>query len=90
MAAKTERIEARLSSDERDRIRRAAACEGRSISSFVVNAAVDRADLVLATRMVTLVPGGYFDNVLAALDEPDLAPNLERAALRARQRRRIT
>jgi len=89
MGGKTERVEARLSSSERDRIHRAAAYEGQSLSSFIVSAAVDRADAILAAHTVTSMPSDYFDRLLAALDEPERASGLQRAAALARQRRRI-
>lgn len=54
-----------------------------------MEAAVERADLVLAEPTVTIVPAEYFDRLVAALDEPDRASRLERAAARARQDRRI-
>ena len=90
MATKSERVEARLSTEERARIERAARFEGRSLSSFIVDAAVDRADHVLAERTVTVVPGDYFDRLVAALDEPDVAPRLTKAATRARRRQRLS
>jgi uncharacterized protein (DUF1778 family) len=89
MAMRSERVEARLSPEKRARIERAARFEGQSLSSFIVEAAVDRADRVLAERTVTVVPADYFDRLLATLDEPDHAPRLERAARSAARRPRI-
>jgi len=89
MAMKTERVEARLSPRQRERIHQAAAFEGRSLSSFIVAAAEEKADLVIAARTTTVVPSEYFDRVLSAIDDPDPAPRLESVAKRARQRRRI-
>jgi uncharacterized protein (DUF1778 family) len=43
VAAKTERLEARLTSLEHRQIEQAAALAGESVSSFVVLAALDRA-----------------------------------------------
>lgn len=90
MATKTDRIEARLSPDERALIDRAAAITGTSSSSFVVSAAVDRADQVLAASMVTATPADYFDRLVAALDDPDAVPRLTAAAKTARRNSRIT
>ncbi|MGA0878850.1 MAG: DUF1778 domain-containing protein [Ilumatobacteraceae bacterium] len=90
MAIKTDRIEARLSPDERALIDRAAALSGTSSSAFVVRAAVDRADEVLTSSMVTATPAEYFDRLLAALDEPDPVPGLAEAVVRARRSTRIT
>lgn len=88
MGAKSERVEARLSPETRDRIARAARFEGRSLSAFMVDAAVERAEEVLAEQTVTVVPVEYFDRLVAALDEPDRAPRLARAAKQAARRRR--
>ncbi len=90
MAAKTDRIEARLSPRQRDRIDKAAAFEGQSLSSFVVAAAEEKAEQVIAARTTTFVPSEYFDLLLSAIDEADRAPQLERAAKRARRSRRIS
>lgn len=90
MAVKTDRLEARLSPDERALIERAASTSGVSVSAFMVGAAVVRADEVIAAATTTLVPADYFDALLAALDEPDRAPRLAKAAKRARRNARIT
>lgn len=89
MAVKTDRLEARLSPDERARIERAASTSGMSVSAFLVGAAVDRADEVIAATTTTLVPAEYFDALVAALDEPDAAPRLAKAAKRTRRSARI-
>lgn len=89
MAVKTDRIEARLSPDERALIERAASTSGMTVSAFLVGAAVERADEVIAATTSTIVPGDYFDDLLAALDEPDAAPRLAEAAERARASVRI-
>jgi uncharacterized protein (DUF1778 family) len=90
MSVKTERVEARLSADQRNRIEQAAQFAGESMSSFMVNAAVDRADEVIAAQTSTVVPAKYFEALLAALDEPpEPSPRLAAAAKRARRHRRI-
>jgi len=89
MAVKTDRLEARLSPDERALIERAASASGMSVSAFVVDAAVDRADEVITATTTTLVPAEYFDALVAALDKPDDAPRLAKAAKRARRTARI-
>jgi uncharacterized protein (DUF1778 family) len=83
MAAAT-RLNFRVRPDAERRLRAAAAAIDQSLTDFVIAAAEARADEVLATR--TLVPGDYFDALIAALDAP-VQPN---AALRAAasQRRR--
>ena len=89
MSTRSERVEARLSAEERARIERATRFEGRSLSSFIVEAAVVRADQVLTEATVTVVPADYFDRLVAAMDEPGRAPRLEQAAARVRQDHRI-
>lgn len=84
MATKTDRIGARLSSAERALIDRAAAVTGMSSSAFLVSAAVDRADEVLAASMVTATPVEFFDRLLAALDQPDQPDQPDEAAEAAR------
>jgi len=90
MAVKTDRLEARLSPDERELIERAASTAGISVSAFMVGAAVDRADEIIAAATTTVVPADYFDSLLAALDEADAVPRLAEAATRARRNGRIT
>ncbi len=89
MATRTERIEARVAPRDRARIGRAAALEGQSVSAFMVTAAAEKADQVIAARTTTVVPADYFDRVIAAIDRADRAPRLARAVKLARKRRRI-
>ena len=89
MAAKTERLETRLTSTERDQIEQAAALAGESVSSFVVLAALGRAEIVVREQASTVVPADYFDRLLASLDEAEKATGLRRAAKAAARRRRI-
>ena len=74
MASRTERVEARIAPDEHSRIKRAADLEHMSISSFMVAAAAEKADRVIAENHTTTVPAGFFDDLLAALDTPGV-PN---------------
>jgi uncharacterized protein (DUF1778 family) len=90
MAVKTERMEARVSPDERERIERAASVTGLSTSAFIVSAAVERADEVISQATTTTVPADYFDALLAALDVADPAPQLTKAAQQASRRNRIS
>ncbi len=90
MAVKTNRVESRVSPEERARIEQAAAMAGMSVSSFMVGAAVDRADELITEYTTTIVPADYFDALLATLDEPDPAPRLAKAAADLRRSRRIT
>lgn len=89
MATKTDRVEARLSPQDRERIERAASTVGLSVSGFLVGAAVDRADEVIATASSTRASSTFFDDLVAALDAPDPAPRLSAAAERARRTPRI-
>jgi uncharacterized protein (DUF1778 family) len=89
MAAKAERLEARLTSTQRKQIEQAAALAGESVSSFVVLAALDRADVLVRERASTVVPASYFDQLLRSLDDADEAPRLALAAARAKRRSRI-
>ena len=89
MAVKTDRLETRLSPDERARIERAASTAGVSMSAFMVGAAVDRAEEIIAAATTTVVPADYFDDLLAALDDSGDAPRLAEAAKRSRRSNRI-
>jgi len=89
MATRSDRLEARLTSAQRTQIERAAALAGESVSSFVVVAALERAETVVAERASTIVPVDYFDRLIASLDEPGEAPRLARAAREARRTARI-
>jgi uncharacterized protein (DUF1778 family) len=89
MAAKSDRLEARLTSAQRREIERAAMLASESVSSFVVTAAVQRAEALVAERASTVVPAAYFDRLVASLDEPDGAPRLTRVARGVQSRPRI-
>jgi uncharacterized protein (DUF1778 family) len=79
MSARTDRVEARLAPDERERIRCAAELRHTSTSSFMVSAALEKADEVLTSFSVTAVPSDYFDQLLASLDDTSTISELERA-----------
>ena len=89
IAVKTDRMEARVSPEERRQIERAAAVTGLSVSAFMVNAAVDRADEIMAEATTTTVPSDYFDALLEALDVAEAAPRLARAAKDSARSKRI-
>lgn len=89
MVTKTDRIEARLTPDERALIDRAASLSGTSSSAFLVRAAVERADEVLAASTETVVTADYFDRLVSALDVPDAVPGLSEAVTKARRSARI-
>ncbi len=83
--SKTERIELRVSVEDKDAITAAAAMEHTTTTEFVRYAVLDRAQRVQARSDRTLMPAEQFDALVAALDVVDDAPNLAKAF--ARQRR---
>ena len=89
MPIKSDRLEARVSPEQRARLERAASLAGTSVSAFVVDAAVARAEELMAAQMSTTVPADYFDRLVNALDQVDRAPTLAKAAQRVRRRPRI-
>lgn len=89
MAVKSDRLEARVSPEQRATLEWAARLAGTSVSAFVVDAAMERAEELTAEQMWTTVSAGYFDRLIGALDHPDRAPALTGAARRAARRPRI-
>jgi len=89
VAVKSDRLEARVSPEQRARLELAATISGTSVSAFVVDAAVERAEQVVAAQMSTTVPADYFDRLLSAIDEPDRAATLTKVARRVGRRPRI-
>jgi uncharacterized protein (DUF1778 family) len=65
---RTERLHVRVSPEFKHLVEDAAREVGMSVSDFVVSTVRNRADDVLARR--TVVPDAYYDELLAALDEP--------------------
>lgn len=82
---KSQRIEARVTEDDAQVIARAATILNASVSAFVVDAAVEKAETVVARADRTIMPAAQFDEMIAALDDP--APVPELLALTARPRR---
>jgi uncharacterized protein (DUF1778 family) len=78
------RLNFRVRPDTEQRLRAAAAATDPSLTDFVISAAEARADEVLASH--TLVPADYFDQLIAALDEP-VTPNEALRTLARRPRR---
>ena len=85
---RTSRIELRAQPAREERIRYAARLANKSMSAFVLDAASQKAEEVIATATETVVPSAYFDELLAWLDEPP-KPN-PRLAAAARKPRRVT
>lgn len=82
---KTERIEARATADEAAVIARAAELSNSTVSSFVIGAAMAKAETVVARAGHTLMPAEQFDEMIAALD--DSTPIDEVVELAKRPRR---
>jgi uncharacterized protein (DUF1778 family) len=85
MATKTDRIEVRTDTETGDLIRRGAELAHSSTSQFVIDAARDRAETLVARADVTLMPAAQFDALMASLDHPTTMPALRRAAERPRR-----
>jgi uncharacterized protein (DUF1778 family) len=83
---RTARIELRAEPEREQRIRLAAELANQSMTAFVLDAATERADEVIAAAATTTVAADFFDALLAALDQP-AEPNkaLARAARRPRR-----
>ena len=68
--ARTERIQLRAEPELERRIRYAAKLAGQSLTDFMLDAASERAEEVIASAQVTVVPEDFFDALWEALDEP--------------------
>ena len=86
MPTKTARIELRAAPAREQRIRYAAELARQSLSAFVLDAASERAEQVIASSSSTVVPDDFFDELWDALDAPP-SPNeaLRRRAAEERQ-----
>jgi len=84
-ATKVDRVEVRVTRQTRDQIAAAAEKVNESTSEFMRNAALDRAEKILALSSRTLMPPEQFDAMIQALDMPDRAPNLEKLAAERRR-----
>jgi uncharacterized protein (DUF1778 family) len=86
-ATRTSRIELRADPERERRIRYAAGLERQSVSAFVLDAAAERAEEVIASASATIVPSDFFDQLWDALDRPATPnPALQQ---RAQARRRV-
>ncbi|MFM2044598.1 MAG: hypothetical protein RLY86_3174 [Pseudomonadota bacterium] len=82
---RTARIEARISPDALDLVRRAAEIEGRSVSDFVTAAAQEAAKRTIADMHVIQVSLADQQALAAAIaDPPEPSPALARALARHR------
>ncbi len=90
MPPRSARIELRSDPDRAQRIRYAAQLRHESLSAFVLDAASERAEQVIAASSTTAVPSAFFDELWNALDaapEPNAALR-RRAAARRRVKQR--
>lgn len=85
---KTRRLEARLEPAIDDLINEAAQRLGQSRSEFVVQAARESAERVLARADITIMSARQFDLLIESLDEPEPLEKLARAASDRRPYRR--
>lgn len=83
--ARTARIELRAEPHRAARLRRAAEMSHQSVTDFVLDAAEQRAEEILISAAVTVVPAEFFDQLYAALDAP-AEDNPSLAALAGRPR----
>ena len=78
---KQDRLEARMSPEQAALIAAAARVRGQSRSSFVVEAAVERADTVLLQHSQTTVAWSQAEEFLSWFDRPaEVVPELKRLA----------
>jgi uncharacterized protein (DUF1778 family) len=77
--SRTERIELRVSADDKAVIAAAAAMEQVTTTDFVRDAVLDRVQHVRAGADRTLMLGAQFDALVASLDVADETRNLARA-----------
>ncbi len=84
--SRTARIELRAEPEREQRIRAAARLNNQSVTSFVLDAASERAEEVLRAASTTRVPADFFDALHQALSRPpEPNPALQQAARRARR-----
>jgi uncharacterized protein (DUF1778 family) len=69
-AARTEKLDLRLSRVAKDKLRQAAAISGRSLSEFVLESAIARAEDTLPDRSQFLLNDSDWAAFSAALDAP--------------------
>lgn len=87
MAAATSRLEFRVTPAHKAMIERAAQLSGEPVTAFARDAAEERAERVLREHeATTVVPAGFFDDLMMALDSPAQPnPGLVGAAERLRE-----
>jgi uncharacterized protein (DUF1778 family) len=78
-ATRSEKLDLRLTADAKTALQKAAAASNRSVSEFVLESALARADEALADRRTFGLDAAQWKAFMAALDAPPRAlPRLER------------
>lgn len=85
MSTKTGRFEIRLAEEGRNHIEEAAGAVGETLTDFVRNAAIQRADRILALSSRTLMSAEQFDAMIKSLDVADESSELAELAARPRR-----
>ena len=75
----------RITAERKRKLQAAAELQDVKLTSFVVSAAEEKADRVIAEHSTTTVPADYFEALYKSLDSAE--PNPALAALAARPRR---
>jgi uncharacterized protein (DUF1778 family) len=89
MTAKTDRLEMRLTPEQRELIERAAVLSGQMLASFIRSQLVERAQEIVARHSRTELSARDFRRFLSALDrDEEPVPALKAAFRRHRARRR--
>lgn len=85
--ARSERIELRAEPEREQRIRYAAQLANQSLTDFMLEAASERAEEVIAAVQTTVVAPDFFDELWEALGQPPQPnENLARAFREARKK----
>lgn len=69
-SARTEKLDLRLTPQAKQRLFAAAEAQQRSVSEFVLQSALERADEALADRRLFSIPSEKWGDFMAALDAP--------------------
>jgi uncharacterized protein (DUF1778 family) len=78
-ATRSEKLDLRLTRDAKTALQKAAAASNRSVSEFVLESALARADEALADRRTFGLDAGQWKAFMAALDAaPRALPRMER------------
>ena len=87
MPTKTQRLEMRLSADQKALLERAAALSGQVLASFIRSQAVHRAQEILEKHAQSQLSRRDFDQFLQILDQDKPSPALRKAFRRHKGRR---